>query len=154
MKPSSLSLSLPIPVLLAAAIFAQAQQPAAPPAPGNHHHPAPTNLKVLPKDFTGDQVHDLMHDWEADLGVTCKTCHAVNPKDIGPNGRARLNYADDSRQEKQTARLMYKMLDEINTNYVAKVEGSGMPVTCGTCHQGHLDPEGYDPSQRRGPSTK
>lgn len=153
MKHSSLSLILVRAALagLAASACGQtapsAEQPAVPQHEA-HHHSAPTNLKVLPRDMTGDQVHDLMHDWEADLGVTCKTCHTENPKDIGPNGRPRLNYADDSKQEKQSARLMYRMLDEINSNYVAKIEGSGVPVTCGTCHQGHLNPDPYSPEDR------
>jgi len=150
LKPSSISLPALSVVLATAAIcaFGQNAQPAAAPSPAGHHHPAPTNLKVLPKDMTGDQVHDLMHDWEAELGVTCKTCHAANPKDIGPNGRPRLNYADDSREEKRTARLMYQMLDTINGNYIAKIDSSGLPVTCGTCHQGHLSPEPYSAEDR------
>jgi len=119
--------------------------------PHEHGHPDPTNLKVLPKDFTGDQVHDLMHQWEADLGVTCKTCHVENPKDIAPNGRPRLNYADDGKQEKASARVMYKMLEEINVNYVSKIENSGLPVTCGTCHQGHLNPEPFNAEERKRP---
>lgn len=155
MQPSSKSLSVAA-LVLAAALCGAAQAPrapqAAPPAtPAQHHeheHPKPTNLKVLPKDSTGDQVHDIMHQWEADLGVTCKTCHVENPKDIGPNGRPRLNYADDSKSEKNSARVMYTMLESINQDYVAKIENSGLPVTCGTCHQGHLNPDPYDPEER------
>jgi hypothetical protein len=138
-----------------AAVFATvsiAQQPAAPattqaPAPAHHeeHHPAPTNLQVLPKTYTGEQVHDLMHKWEAELGGSCGTCHAADPKNIGPNGKPRLNYADDSKPEKATARLMYRMTEEINTQYISKVENSGDPVTCGTCHQGHIGPVPFKP---------
>jgi len=103
--------------------------------------PAPSNLKVLPKDLTGEQVHEIMHGWSAALGVHCGTCHATNPKDIGPDGRARLNYADDSKEEKKTARKMYLMVEDININTIAKIDSSGDPVTCGTCHRGHLGPE-------------
>jgi Photosynthetic reaction centre cytochrome C subunit len=127
-----------------------AQQPAAPQpaaqAAAPHVHPpnpTPTNLKVLPKNLTGDQVHEIMHHWEADLGATCGTCHATDPKNIGPNGRPRLNYADDSKPEKATARLMYKMTEEINGQYISKVDSSGDPVTCGTCHRGHLGPQPF-----------
>jgi len=28
-------------------------------------------------------------------------------------------------------------------NYVSKVPSSDMPVTCGTCHRGHLGPEPF-----------
>jgi hypothetical protein len=153
LKLSSPSFTLPATALLSAvfAVAAFAQEPAAgqPPA-GNapqHHHdePTPTNLKVLPKSMTGEQVHELMHKWEASLGAECSTCHAADPKTKGPNGRPRLNFADDSKPEKNTARLMYKMVEEINTNYVSKVENSGVPVTCGTCHRGHLDPPIFSP---------
>lgn len=133
------------------AVAASAQTPASqqPPAGEAHHHhhdePAPTNLKVLPKDMTGEQVHELMHKWEASLGAECSTCHAADPKNIGPNGKPRLNYADDSKPEKNTARLMYKMVEDINKNYVSMVENSGVGVSCGTCHRGHLDPPIFTP---------
>jgi hypothetical protein len=159
LKSSAASLPV-IAALLASALIASAQtsHPAAPQA-GNatphedHEHPAPTNLKVLPKNMTGEQVHTLMHQWADDLGVTCRSCHVENPKDIGPNGRPRMNYADDSRQEKQSARTMYRMTEDINTNYVATIENSGIPVTCGSCHRGHLDPEPYVGKQHKRPPT-
>jgi len=84
-----------------------------------------------------------MEKWEGELGSGCKTCHAVDPKNVGPNGRPRLNFADDSKEEKQTARKMYKMTEEINVNYISKIDSSGDPVTCGTCHRGHLGPEPF-----------
>jgi hypothetical protein len=97
----------------------------------------------LPKTLTGDQVHEIMEKWEGSLGVHCNTCHAPDPNNIGPNGRPRLNYADDSKPEKATARLMYTMTEDINRNYVSKVPNSDMPVTCGTCHRGHFGPEPF-----------
>lgn len=119
------------------------QQPAgAPPVHNHHEEPTPTNLKVLPKTMTGEQVHELMHEWEAALGTKCGTCHASDPNKIGPNGRPMLNYADDSKSEKSTARLMYRMMEDINKNYVSMVENAE-PVTCGTCHRGHYDPEPF-----------
>ena len=153
MKLSSPSLSVPAAALISAvfAVAAFAQEPATqqPPtanAPEQHHEePAPTNLKVLPKTMTGEQVHQLMHQWEAALGTECSTCHAADPKNIGPNGRPRLNFADDSKPEKNTARLMYQMVEDINKNYVGKIDNSGVPVACGTCHRGHLDPPIFTP---------
>jgi len=29
-------------------------------------------------------------------------------------------------------------------NYIANIESSGDPVTCGTCHRGSLSPEPFD----------
>lgn len=109
----------------------------------NRAHAAPTNLKVLPKNLTGDQVREIMEGWEAALGTHCSTCHAADPNNIGPNGRPRLNYADDSKPEKATARFMYTMTEDINVNYLSKIESSGFPIACGTCHRGHLAPEPF-----------
>jgi mono/diheme cytochrome c family protein len=133
---------------------APAQQPPAgsPPAEEhNHTHPAPTNHKVLPKTLTGDQVHEIMEGWEAALGAHCNACHTPDPNNIGPNGRPRLNFADDSKPEKSTARLMFRMTEDINKNYVSMVENSGAPVTCGTCHRGHLGPEPWVAPKEAGP---
>jgi Photosynthetic reaction centre cytochrome C subunit len=154
LKRSSLSLSAASIALLTAAVFAittiaqapQAslpQQPAGGPPRPPRTYPAPTNLKVLPKNLTGQQVHEIMEKWEGSLGAHCSTCHTPDPKDIGPNGRPRLNFADDSKEEKATARLMYKMTEDINVNYVSKMPNSEAPVTCGTCHRGHLGPEPF-----------
>lgn len=107
--------------------------------------PAPKNLQVLPRNLTGEQVHQIMHKWAAALGTQCSTCHAVDPSRVGPNGRPVLNFADDSKEEKRTARLMYKMTQNINDNYISMVENSGQPVTCGTCHRGHVTPEPFVP---------
>jgi hypothetical protein len=125
---------------------APAQTPQAPPPP--HEMPAPVNLKVLPRNLTGQQVHEIMEKWEGELGTGCKTCHTAS-KEIGPNGRPRLDFADDSKEEKQTARVMYKMTEDINSNYVSKIDSSGAPVTCGTCHRGHLGPEPFMPAPEK-----
>jgi hypothetical protein len=159
LRLSSLSLPAAASALFAVAVFAVstvAQAPqAAPPAPGQalpagarpggppRSFPAPTNLKVLPKDLTGEQLHEIMEKWAGSLGTHCNTCHAADPKNIGPNGRPRLNFADDSKEDKLTARLMYKMTEDINVNYVSKVPNSDEGVTCGTCHRGHLGPEPF-----------
>ena len=155
MKSSSLSFPVLAAALLlgasiAATAAAQTPPPAQPaPAAPQHEHehpmPTPTNLKVLPKTMTGEQVHELMHKWEAALGTECSTCHAADPTRIGPNGKPRLNYADDSKPQKATARLMVAMVEDINTNYVRKIENSDDSVSCGTCHRGHLDPPPYSP---------
>ena len=125
---------------------AVAQAAQAPPPP--HEMPAPTNLKVLPRNLTGQQVHEIMEQWEGELGTGCKTCHAVS-KEIGPNGKPRLDFASDAKDEKQTARVMYKMTEDINANYVSKIDSSGAPVTCGTCHRGHLGPEPFTPAAEK-----
>jgi len=110
--------------------------------------PSPTNLKVLPKDTTGQQVRDMMETWSGSLGVHCDTCHMADAKNPGPNGRPRMKFADDSKPDKQIARIMYTMTQQINADYISKAmdmdkDGEGKPVTCGTCHRGHEMPEDF-----------
>jgi hypothetical protein len=106
-------------------------------------YPAPTNLKVLPKDLSGQQVHNIMEGWAKELGARCDACHVEDPDDVIPGGPARTKFSDDSKQMKEVARLMFTMTEEINGNYVAKLNGSGLPVTCGTCHRGRISPEPF-----------
>jgi len=156
LKVSSLLLIAVASTAFSLTVVAQ-EHPSQPPAAGSageHRHfeaPPPKNLKVLPKDTTGEQVHEIMHGWAAQLGTECTTCHAVDPNRKMPNGRPALNFADDSKPEKNTARLMYRMMEDVNKNYVSKIEdkdhegheGHGKEeavVTCGTCHRGHVHP--------------
>jgi hypothetical protein len=119
------------------------------PLPQTRIFPAPTNLKVLPKEMTGEQVHDLMEDWTASLGAQCNSCHAEDRENIGPDGRPSLRFEADSKPMKAVARTMYTMTEEINTKYVASIDNSGIPVTCGTCHRGHLGPEPFVPESSK-----
>ena len=104
-------------------------------------YPIPTNLKVLPKEMTGQQVHDMMERWAGDLGVRCNACHDDEEENVVSGALPRSRFADDSKPMKSIARVMYTMTDSINTRFIAKTENSGMPVTCGTCHQGRINPE-------------
>jgi YVTN family beta-propeller protein len=148
-KPSVLFLLSAIAALLTAAAITAAQAPAgqqsgqtAPPTgPGTYS--APANLTVLPKGLTGQQVHDIMEQWASALGTDCNSCHAENPNNLGPNGRPQLNFADDSKGMKAAARIMYTMTEEINQKYLARIDSSGLPVTCGTCHRNHMGPEPF-----------
>lgn len=112
------------------------------------NYPTPTNLKVLPKDLSGREVRDIMQKWAGSLGVHCDACHVADPKNVGPNGRPRLNYADDSKPDKEIARIMYTMTQQMNADYIKKAmdldpDDMGSPVTCGTCHRGHKMPEDF-----------
>jgi hypothetical protein len=107
--------------------------------------------------MTGQQVHELMEKWAGSLGVHCDTCHAADPAGPGPNGRPRLKFDLDTKQEKLTARLMYKMTEGINKDYINMIiekdamDDKGKPVTCGTCHRGHQHPEEYVIPKEGGP---
>jgi len=179
-KITSLLSSTAVAALLATAPFVAAQtsqdQPSTPAATGQpqqgpqegpptggrmgrmRNYPPPTNLKVLPKDMTGAQVREVMEKWAGSLGVHCDTCHMADPNNIGPNGRPRLNFADDSKADKQIARIMYTMTEQINSDYISKTkaldpDSMDMKVTCGTCHRGHEMPENFviPQEERRGP---
>lgn len=103
----------------------------------------PRNLKALPKDLSGRQVNDIMEDWSRSLGVRCDACHAEATETLVADDDSNLNFADDSKPMKTIARSMYGMTEEINSVHIAKIEGSGIPVTCGTCHRGHVSPEPF-----------
>ncbi len=153
MQPSSTSRSALAVVLLATGFFLAATRAQAPQGPKSgaespppaapRSFPAPTNLRVLPKDLSGQQVHDIMEHWASSLGARCDACHVVDTEGTGPDAKPHLDFADDSKPMKAVARRMYTMTEEINSNYIAKVNGSGMLVTCGTCHHGRVAPEPF-----------
>lgn len=116
-------------------------------APAHHDYPAPTNLKVLPRNLTGAQVHEIMQTWVGELGGRCVTCHVVDKTKKTPDGKPVIDFANDNKEEKQTARKMFTMVEQINTETIAKIDSSGAPVTCGTCHRGHLGPEPFEPAK-------
>ena len=101
----------------------------------------PTNLKVLAKCMTGEQVHDMMLRWGAELGARCNACHDDEQDNVVTGGPPRSRFANDSKPMKDIARRMYTMTEDINSGFIAKIGNSGMRVTCGTCHQGRISPE-------------
>jgi hypothetical protein len=103
----------------------------------------PSNLKVLPKDLTGRQVHDIMEQWSGELGVRCSACHVRDSEGVVPGGPLHPRFADDSKPMKGIARIMYTMTVEINRNFIAGVGAAPKPVTCGTCHRGDIRPEPF-----------
>lgn len=103
--------------------------------------PAPTNLKVLPKDTTGPQVIAIMRGFEGDLGVECTYCHAKDPATGHPN------FASDANPMKDRARVMIKMRNAINAEYLTQLDPKpDNPVTCGTCHRGMAQPSVFVPT--------
>ena len=113
-----------------------AGQQTPPPGGGRGQQPAPTNLQVLPKDWTGQQVVTYMRTITVALGVMCDHCHVGTPQDR----------AKDDKPEKATARKMLQMVASINDQLkdVGTPPPAGTPpmpkVTCYTCHHGALKP--------------
>ena len=106
--------------------------------------PNPTNIKVLPKNITGDEVIKLMRQYEGDLGVECEYCHARNPE------TKRNDFPSDANPVKEKARIMIMMTDDLNGKYLAQLSDrkSTDPITCGTCHRGMARPEVFVPKPR------
>ena len=84
---------------------------------------APKNLKILKVE---DLRAGVMRQYTQALGVTCAHCHVQ-----GDN-------ASDDKPQKNTARMMIAMVNEINAKFpdgAAKAK-----VTCYTCHNGKVTP--------------
>lgn len=101
------------------------------------------NLKVLPQDITKDSLEFLMIGYSNALGVNCGHCHS--PQKDNPR---RLDFAADDKFEKQMARGMIIMTNELNANYFQPHFPEPKPdqvyvVDCVMCHRGTPNPELY-----------
>jgi hypothetical protein len=150
-----------LPELCAVTVRAQ-QEP--PPAQGQQQGPAamhgphgplpkPVNLKVLPKDMPPEEVMKIMHGFTQQLGVQCGFCH------VADSGMKHVNFASDEKPEKNTARTMISMTQEINAKYLSTIhDPDAKPeekvVTCGTCHRGHTMPAVFIPAEHHGAPPK
>ncbi|SFT16982.1 Photosynthetic reaction center cytochrome C subunit [Sphingobacterium wenxiniae] len=97
--------------------------------------PRPTNLKVLPKNISSEELEGTMKAFNAALGVKCGHCHAPGEKG--------LDFASDANPNKQVAREMMKMTTKINKKYFKNHEKDGvlLQIGCGTCHNGQAEPQ-------------
>lgn len=98
-----------------------------------------TNLQVLPKDISKNALVQQMRGFAIALGVRCQHCH------IGEEGKPlnTFDFVSDVKPAKQTARLMLRMVEVINTEHLAKIANRAAdaePVTCVTCHHGQNRP--------------
>jgi len=99
-----------------------------------------TNLKVLPKDISKQELQSTMRGFAFALGVRCEHCHVE--KKAPEHG---FDFAADDKEEKKTARIMLQMVAGINHDYISKVpEKAAGPtriqVHCVTCHHGLAQP--------------
>src|ERR1044071_1918144 len=63
------------------------------------------NLKVLQKDITKQQLDSVMAHFCVSLGVKCNFCHAPMADTLNKH----LDFASDAKEEKNTAREMFRM---------------------------------------------
>ncbi|HEX6494011.1 MAG TPA: c-type cytochrome [Acidobacteriaceae bacterium] len=142
-------------VLSPGALYGQeAAAPQGPPPSAGAHKPMtlpkPVNLKVLPSNTTPDQVMKIMGGFSQQLGVHCTFCHAEDAATKHPN------FASDLKPEKNVARTMMRMTEDINAKYMSQIhDPDAAPdqrtVTCGTCHRGHNMPVTFKPTEHGGP---
>ncbi len=118
-----------------------------------------TNLKVLPKDISKEQLLTVMRGFAGGLGVRCDYCHAEKKGQApasaaapgepevapgAPGGRPpQLDFASDDKKEKRIARGMLRMVLDVNGKYIQHIaelaDTASIPrveVHCVTCHHG------------------
>lgn len=101
------------------------------------------NLKVLPQDISKDSLTALMKNYSTALSVQCTHCHVPSKTDP-----SKLDFASDAKIEKEIARGMIKMTNEINATYFQPHFPDPKPVqvhvvNCVLCHRGSVNPEKY-----------
>jgi hypothetical protein len=121
--------------LVLTASLASAQAPAAPAGGGQRAGGPPpiSNLQILPKDSSREQVLTTMAAFTAALGVQCNYCHVQE----GRGGRNDM--AADDKPTKKAARGMMLLAREINAKLpeaVGKDAAGTARVGCATCHRG------------------
>jgi hypothetical protein len=104
------------------------------------------NLKVLPKDISHDSLHMIMDHFKLALGVKCDFCHARSASN--PD---RLDFSSDDKPEKEIARKMMIMTNDINQKYMNFSDDTlkGEAISCITCHRGDPHPEVNYPSDHQ-----
>ena len=144
---------VPLFALAAAADFCTASiaiaqdMPPNPKAPAQHAErpfPKPTNLQVLPKDTSPEQLKAIMRSFSQSLGVHCNFCHEVNAQTHEPN------FAADTKPDKAIARTMIAMTQEINMKFMSQIHDpdatpADKTVKCATCHRGNSMPAQFVP---------
>lgn len=97
-----------------------------------------TNLKVLPKDISREQLMGVMHGFTEGLGVRCTFCHVEKP------GERRPDFPSDDKLTKRRARFMLEMVQNLNGKVLPRIpepESSLVQVGCYTCHRGRPMPQ-------------
>lgn len=97
------------------------------------------NLKVLPEDIAKPELIKVMRDFAFALDARCETCH------VGEAGQPleTFDFPSDEKATKKNARMMMRMVQDINNTTLAKLEdpsGERIKVRCVTCHRGQRRP--------------
>lgn len=101
----------------------------------------PENVTVLPDSITGERLGAVMRSWTSALGVRCSHCH------VGQGPLSEYDFASDDKPAKEKTRIMMRMTQAINSEYVAEFASleetpeQRVRVTCLTCHRNVAKPE-------------
>lgn len=101
------------------------------------------NLKVLPQNISKDSLDHLMEGYTSALSVDCNYCHAPQK-----GNASKLDFASDDKIEKEIARGMIQMTNDLNAKYFQPHFPDPKPsqvyvVNCVLCHRGASNPEKY-----------
>jgi len=100
-----------------------------------------TNLTVLPKTISKEELIGVMRSFTEGLGVRCGFCH-VEEEGQSPH---KFDFSSDDKDNKKKARIMMKMTQNINENYLSELKdfggGNVIKVRCITCHHGLKEPK-------------
>ncbi len=103
------------------------------------------NLQVLPKDIEQRQLIGVMRGFATELGVRCNHCHVgENPQDLSTH-----DFASDEKESKRIARVMLKMVRQINGEHLpatGRPADQRLEVSCFTCHRGVTRPQTLEQS--------
>ena len=129
-----LAIGLLVGTIVLASMTSMQQVPQQQGPPQGRPTPKLTNIKVLPKSLSYQQVDHIMDEWSKALGVRCNFCHD------------NANKALDSKPEKAMARKMFAMESKLNKKYFgAKKDSLGLMahtgINCNTCHKGVAHPK-------------
>lgn len=91
-----------------------------------------TNIKLM-KDTTAAQLLKTMDYYGKSLSVSCTYCHVAGGK-----------WDEDTKEEKNTTRIMIELVNSINTGAMSKLppnrNGQTPRISCMTCHRGNTNP--------------
>ena len=93
------------------------------------------NTLVIPHNTPVPQVLAMMRGFAGALGVRCDYSH------VDEGGRT--NFPLDDKRTKRTARLMMRMVQQVNDSTLSRIPERPTPnvaVTCMTCHRGVARP--------------
>jgi hypothetical protein len=104
--------------------------------PPREEKPVYTNLKVLSKNISDENMDFVMESFNMQLGVNCLFCHMSKQKGYDFS----FDFASDSLRNKRIARDMLRMTMKLNKKYFdTKLNGTMTTrgkIWCKTCHRG------------------